>query len=69
MRVLVVDAGSSSVKLSLIGDGDVTLSERELAAPGAVLTTGELRSATDSERRTRSGTGSCMAASAFGSRC
>ena len=45
MRVLVVNAGSSSVKLSLIGDGDVTLVERELAAPRAALDAGELRHA------------------------
>ena len=45
MRVLVVNAGSSSVKLSLIGDGNVTLVERELAAPRAALDAGELRDA------------------------
>lgn len=33
MRVLVVNAGSSSVKLSLLRDGDRTLADRELAAP------------------------------------
>jgi acetate kinase len=45
VRVLVVNAGSSSVKLSLIGDGNVTLVERELAAPRAALDAGELRDA------------------------
>ena len=45
MRVRVVNAGSSSVKLSLIGDGNVTLLEHELAAPRAVLDSGELRDA------------------------
>jgi acetate kinase len=45
MRILVVNAGSSSVKLSLIGDRDQTLGERELAAPQAVVDPGELRGA------------------------
>jgi acetate kinase len=45
VRVLVVNAGSSSVKLSLIGDGNVTLVKHELAAPRAVLDAGELRDA------------------------
>ena len=45
MRVLVVNAGSSGVKLSLIGDGNVTLVEHELAAPRAVVDAGELRDA------------------------
>ncbi len=35
MRVLAVNAGSSSVKLSVIGDGDETLAEQELGAPDA----------------------------------
>ena len=33
MRVLVVNAGSSSLKLSVIGAGDETLADEELAAP------------------------------------
>jgi acetate kinase len=33
VRVLVVNAGSSSVKLSLLGDGDTPLAEQELDAP------------------------------------
>ena len=37
MQILVVNAGSSSVKLSLIGDGDQTLGERELRAAPADL--------------------------------
>jgi acetate kinase len=45
VHVLVVNAGSSSIKLSLIGDGSVTLVERELDAPRAVLDAGELRDA------------------------
>ncbi len=36
-RILVVNAGSSSVKLSLLGEDDETLIERELAAPHATL--------------------------------
>lgn len=45
MRVLVVNAGSSSLKLSLLGDGDRPLAARELAAPRAVVDPGELRAA------------------------
>jgi len=37
MRILVVNAGSSSVKLSLLGDRDETLAERDLDAPRAQL--------------------------------
>ena len=42
MRVLVVNAGSSSVKLSLIGPGDETLAERELETPRAEVDADEL---------------------------
>lgn len=45
MRVLVVNAGSSSVKLSLIGDDQATLAERELEAPQATVDPAELREA------------------------
>jgi acetate kinase len=45
MRVLVVNAGSSSVKLSLIDDRDETVAERELAAPEAQVDRGELDAA------------------------
>jgi acetate kinase len=45
LRVLVVNAGSSSVKLALLGPGDETLAERELAAPRARLDPDELRAA------------------------
>jgi acetate kinase len=45
MRVLVVNAGSSSLKLSLIGDGDVTLAELELGAPRAEIDVVALRGA------------------------
>ena len=45
MRVLVVNAGSSSLKLSLVGQDDEALVERELAAPGAAVDPAELRSA------------------------
>jgi acetate kinase len=44
-RVLVVNAGSSSVKLSLLGDGDRTLAERELDAPRSVIEPGALEEA------------------------
>ncbi len=45
MRVLVVNAGSSSLKLRLLGDEDQTLAERELDAPRARVDDGELREA------------------------
>jgi acetate kinase len=44
-RVLVVNAGSSSLKLSLLGDGDETLGERELAAPGGTVDDRDLQDA------------------------
>ncbi len=47
MRVLVVNAGSSSVKLSLIGAANETLIERELAAPQSTVDPGMLREALD----------------------
>ena len=45
MRVLVVNAGSSSVKLRVLGDGDRTLADRELAAPRSQLEPGALDAA------------------------
>lgn len=45
MRVLVVNAGSSSLKLSLIGEDGATLVDRELAAPRSAVDAGELRAA------------------------
>jgi acetate kinase len=45
VRILVVNAGSSSVKLSLIGGDDETLAERELDAPRARLDADELAAA------------------------
>ena len=45
MRVLVVNAGSSSVKLSVIGTDDATMMARELAAPRSTIDAGELRAA------------------------
>jgi acetate kinase len=45
VRILVVNAGSSSVKLSLLDDHDDTVAERELDAPSARLDIGELRTA------------------------
>jgi acetate kinase len=45
VRVLVVNAGSSTVKLALLGPDDETLGERELAAPDARLDPEELRAA------------------------
>ena len=45
MRVLVVNAGSSSVKLSLIGARDETLAAHELDAPQATVDPEELRTA------------------------
>jgi acetate kinase len=42
VRILVVNAGSSSVKLSLLGDRDETLAERELDAQRAQLDAAQL---------------------------
>ncbi|HUA05104.1 MAG TPA: acetate/propionate family kinase [Solirubrobacteraceae bacterium] len=48
MRVLVVNAGSSSLKLSLLSSGEEPLAAQELAAPRAVVDDDELRTALDS---------------------
>ncbi len=45
MRVLVVNAGSSSLKLRLLGDRDETLAERALDAPRAKVDEAELAAA------------------------
>ena len=45
MRVLVVNAGSSSVKLSLLGPHYETLVDRDLPAPRALLDAGQLQTA------------------------
>jgi acetate kinase len=45
LRVLVVNAGSSSVKLSVIGSDDITVASHELAAPRAAIDQDELRAA------------------------
>jgi acetate kinase len=45
LRVLVVNAGSSSVKLTLLGPGDDVVADRELNAPRAVVDADELRAA------------------------
>jgi acetate kinase len=47
VAVLAVNAGSSSIKLSLIADDDQPLAETELAAPGARVDPQELRQALD----------------------
>ena len=47
--ILAVNAGSSTVKLSLIGDHDHTISECELAAPRAQLDDSELQAALDGD--------------------
>ena len=47
MRVLVVNAGSSSLKLTLLGPGDETIAAHELSAPRAAIDEGELRAALD----------------------
>jgi acetate kinase len=47
MRVLVVNAGSSSLKLALLDGDDATLASRELPAPGATVERDELRAALD----------------------
>lgn len=43
--MLVVNAGSSSLKLTLLGPGDETLAERELAAPRTTIDERELHAA------------------------
>lgn len=47
MRVLVANAGSSSLKLSLLDEDDRTLAARELEAPGEGVDADELRAALD----------------------
>ena len=47
MRVLAVNAGSSSLKLSLVDSDGSTLAERELETPDAEIDPEELRSALD----------------------
>jgi acetate kinase len=47
VRVLVVNAGSSTVKLRLLSGEDELLAERELAAPRSLVDPGELQSALD----------------------
>jgi acetate kinase len=49
VRVLVVNAGSSTVKLSLVGDDEATLAERELRAPRAAVDKRELDAALKDE--------------------
>jgi acetate kinase len=48
MRVLVVNAGSSSLKLTLLDEQDTTLTARELEAPRAQVDPDQLRAALDS---------------------
>jgi acetate kinase len=48
VRVLVVNAGSSTLKLTLLDGADTTLAERELPAPGARIDRRALRDALDS---------------------
>jgi acetate kinase len=48
VNVLVVNAGSSSLKLTLLADDDATVAERELEAPRARVDAEELRAALDS---------------------
>jgi acetate kinase len=45
VRILVVNAGSSSVKLRLLDDDDTLIAERELAAPQSVVDPAELQDA------------------------
>jgi acetate kinase len=45
VRILVVNAGSSSVKLALLGEHDETLGEHELEAPETRIDPGRLRAA------------------------
>jgi acetate kinase len=45
VSILTVNAGSSSVKLRLVGEDDAIVAERELSAPQAQVDPGELRAA------------------------
>jgi acetate kinase len=45
VRVLVVNAGSSSLKLRLVDDGDRLLASRDLATPGGTLDAAEVEAA------------------------
>jgi acetate kinase len=47
LRILVVNAGSSSVKLTLLDEHDATLGARELDAPRAQVDPAQLRAALD----------------------
>jgi acetate kinase len=47
LQVLVVNAGSSSLKLSLLGSGEDPVKAEELAAPRAAIDPDELRAALD----------------------
>lgn len=51
VRVLVVNAGSSSLKLTLLDGGDTTIASRELEAPRARVDPDRLRAALDSPLR------------------
>jgi acetate kinase len=51
MRVLVVNAGSSSLKLTLLDGGDTVIAARELDAPRAQVDPDQLRAALDSPLR------------------
>jgi acetate kinase len=51
LRVLVVNAGSSSLKLTLLNGADATLAERELPTPAAQIDLQMLRDALDSSLR------------------
>jgi acetate kinase len=44
-RILAVNAGSSSLKLSLIGDDDETLARKEISTPGAPADSSEIEQA------------------------
>jgi acetate kinase len=45
MRLLTVNAGSSSLKLSMVDEHDQMVAMQEMPAPGSTLDTGELRRA------------------------
>ncbi len=48
MRILVVNAGSSTLKLTLLDGDDATIDARELSAPRSEVDSSELRAALDS---------------------
>jgi len=70
MRILVVNAGSSSLKLSVLDDADSLLASETVDAPVGRIDDAALRAAISANSpSTRWGIASCMAAPSSPSRC